>query len=84
MYGLAGSSGFLNISLAPWAVMTTRFLTSTDPSLIGVKTIGVAAIAFRPTFTNRRLILSDNAPPSPGTSASESANGAQPPVASLR
>ena len=51
MYGLAGSRGFLNISLAPCAVMTTRFLTSTDPSLIGVKTIGVAAIAIPATLT---------------------------------
>jgi hypothetical protein len=52
MYGSAGSSGFRNISLAPCAVMTTRFLTSTDPSLIGVKIIGFAAIAFRPAFLN--------------------------------
>lgn len=56
MYGSAGSLGFLNISLAPCAVMTTLFLTSTDPSVIGVKSIGVAAIAFRATFTYRRLI----------------------------
>ena len=56
MYGSAGSSGFRNISLAPCAVMTTRFLTSTDPSLIGVRIIGVDAIAFRSTFIYRCLI----------------------------
>ena len=67
MYGSAGSSGFLNISLAPCAVMTTLFLTSTDPSLIGVKIIGVEAIAFRSIFTYRCLVKSDHTPRKCGT-----------------
>src|SRR5690348_17612388 len=56
MYGVAGSSGFLNISLAPWAVITTRFLTSTDPSLMGDRIIDAEVTAPLPRFIKQRLI----------------------------
>src|SRR5580692_5741994 len=56
MYGVAGRSGFLNISLAPCAVMTTRFLTSTGPSLMGDRIIDAEVTAPLPRFTKRCLI----------------------------